>query len=132
MPQFYPFVFLLGGMTGFLIMLACYIGQDPENVENAPDVKIPDEELANCMIDLIYICKYLPSGQIQLRDLASLLNRKGHRAVAAMAAIKVLLRINHLAARNGYLYYFDNKEECFDFKTQTRLNGLKSSLNKTT
>lgn len=130
MPQFYPFVFLLGGMVGFLIMLACYIGQDPDNVENAPDVVIPDEELANCMIDLIYICRYLPSGQIQLRDLASLLNRKGHRTVAAMAAIKVLLRINHLAARNGYLFYFDNKEECIDFKTQTRLHGLKASLNK--
>ncbi len=129
MPQFYPFLFLFGGMVLFLVMLACYIGQDPENVESAPDVNIPDEELANCMIDLIYICRYLPSGQIQLRDLASLLQRKGHRAVAAMAAIKVLLRVNHLAARNGYLFYFENRDECIDFKTSTRLNGLRSSIN---
>jgi hypothetical protein len=130
MPQFYPFACLLGGMVMFLVMLACYIGQDPENVENTPNVDVPDEELANCMIHLIFICRYLPSGQIQLRDLVSLLHRKGHRAVAAMAAIKVLLRINHLAARNGYLFYFENKDECIDFKLQTRLHGLKASMNK--
>lgn len=129
MPQILPFVFLLGGMTGFLVMLACYIGQDPENVENTADVIIPDEELANCMMDLIYICRYLPSGQIQLRDLVSLMQRKGHRTVAAMAAIKVLLRINNLASRNRYLYYFENRQECIDFKLSTRLHGLKASIN---
>jgi hypothetical protein len=129
MPQFYPFACLLGGMVMFLVMLACYIGQDPENVENAPTVKIPDEEFANAMLDMLYLCKYLPSGQIQLRDLTMLMHRKGHRIVAAHAVIKVLLKLNYLAARNGNLYYFDNQDECIDFKTQTRLNGLKASIN---
>ncbi len=126
----FPFSFLFGGGVTFLVCLACLIGQDPENIENSAPVKIRDEELADCMIDLIYICRYLPSGQIQLRDLTMLMSRKGHRIVAAYEAIKVLLRVNKLAARNGNLYYFENKDECLDFKLQTRMNGLKSSINK--
>lgn len=130
MPPLYPFVCLLGGMVLFLVMLACLMGQDPDVLAKEPQRNIPQEDLTNAMLDMMYICKYLPSGQIVLRDLTTLMVRKGHRIVAAQESIKILLKHNHLALRNGYLYYFDDRNECLDFKTRTRLNGLKSSLNK--
>lgn len=129
-PQIFPFCFLFGGMFLFLVMLACLIGQDEKALEEMDDVKTTNEELSNCMVDLMFICQHIPSGQIKIRDLVSLMVRKGHRIRCSCQAIKVLLKYNRLASRNGYLYYFDNQKECSDFKAQTKLNGLKSSLNK--
>lgn len=124
------FVFLLAGMMFFLVTLACYIGQNPKSEEEAVQFagNVSKEELANCIIDIITLLSYAPENKLDLKDVQALIQKKGHKLVSSMGAVKFLLLHNHCALRNGKLYYFQHTEECIFFKKQTKADGLRSSI----